>query len=180
VPIPASAHESTGWRHACAVAVFCLAVLPGGAFGAGPRHAIAMHGEPAYGPDFQHFRYANPDAPKGGRLTQGIAGSFDSINPFVLRGNPFQQVRGYVVESLMVRSQDEPFTLYGLIAREVETDAARSFVTFTIDPRARFSDGSPVTAEDVLFSWKLLRDKGRPNHRLFYGKVTKGRTASCR
>ncbi len=132
-----------------------------------------MHGEPAYGPDFQHFRYANPDAPKGGRLTQGIAGSFDSINPFVLRGNPFQQVRGYVVESLMVRSQDEPFTLYGLIAREVETDPARSFVTFTIDPRARFSDGSPVTADDVLFSWKLLRDKGRPNHRLFYGKVTK-------
>lgn len=173
MPIPASAHESTGWRHACAAALLCLAVLPAGALAAGPRHAIAMHGKPAYGPDFKHFRYANPDAPKGGRLTQGIAGSFDSINPFVLRGNPFQQVRGYVIESLMVRSQDEPFTLYGLIAREVETDSARSYVTFTIDPRARFSDGTPVTADDVLFSWKLLRDKGRPNHRLYYGKVTK-------
>ena len=173
MPIPASAHESTGWRYACAVTLFCVCALSGGALAAGPRHAIAMHGEPAYGPDFQHFRYANPDALKGGRLTQGIAGSFDSINPFVLRGNPFQQVRGYVVESLMVRSQDEPFTLYGLIAREVETDATRSFVTFTIDPRARFSDGMPVTADDVLFSWRLLREKGRPNLRLYYGKVTK-------
>lgn len=132
-----------------------------------------MHGEPAYGAAFTHFRYANPDAPKGGRLTQGIAGTFDSINPFVLRGNPFQQVRGYVVESLMVRSQDEPFTLYGLIASAVETDAARSFVSFTIDPRARFSDGKPVTADDVLFSWNLLREKGRPNHRLYYSKVTR-------
>lgn len=140
---------------------------------AAPRHAIAMHGDPAYGPGFAHFRYVNPDAPKGGSLTQGIAGTFDSINPFVLRGNPFQQVRGYVVESLMVRSQDEPFTLYGLIANAVETDDARSFVAFTIDPRARFSDGTPVTADDVLFSWKLLREKGRPNHRLYYGKVTK-------
>ncbi|MBX3518404.1 MAG: ABC transporter substrate-binding protein [Xanthobacteraceae bacterium] len=140
---------------------------------AAPRHAIAMHGDPAYGPGFTHFRYANPNAPKGGSLTQGIAGTFDSINPFVLRGNPFQQVRGYVVESLMVRSQDEPFTLYALIANAVETDDARSFVAFTIDPRARFSDGTPVTADDVLFSWKLLREKGRPNHRLYYGKVIK-------
>jgi peptide/nickel transport system substrate-binding protein len=132
-----------------------------------------MHGEPAYGPGFSHFRYVNPDAPKGGRLTQGLIGTFDSINPFVIRGNPFQQLRGYVVESLMVRSQDEPFTLYGLIASTIETDDARTFVTFTIDPRARFSDGKPVTADDVLFSWKLLREKGRPNHRLYYGKVVK-------
>lgn len=149
-----------------------MLAVAGGAEAA-PRHAIAMHGEPAYGPGFAHFRYVKPDAPKGGSLTQGIAGTFDSINPFVLRGNPFQQIRGYVVESLMVRSQDEPFTLYGLIANAVETDDARSFVAFTIDPRARFSDGAPVTADDVLFSWKLLREKGRPNHRLYYGKVTK-------
>lgn len=156
-----------------AAAVLCMAALCGPAHAAGPRHAIAMHGEPAYGQGFSHFRYANPDAPKGGKLTHGIIGTFDSINPFVIRGNPFQQLRGYVVESLMTRSQDEPFSLYGLIASTIETDDARTFVTFTIDPRARFSDGKRVTADDVLFSWSLLRDKGRPNHRLYYGKVVK-------
>ncbi len=171
--IPLFACESGFRRCAGAVALLCLILTPGEAWSGAARHAIAMHGEPAYGPDFTHFRYANPDAPKGGRLTQGIAGTFDSINPFVLRGNPFQKVRGYVVESLMARAQDEPFTLYGLIASAVETDDARSVVTFTIDPRARFSDGMPVTPEDVLFSWQLLRDKGRPHHRLYYGKVTK-------
>ena len=73
----------------------------------------------------------------------------------------------------MVRGYDEPFTLYGLLARTVETDAARTYVTFTLDPAARFSDGKPVTAEDVVFSWQLLRDKGRPNHRIYYSKVVK-------
>ena len=77
------------------------------------------------------------------------------------------------VESLMARGNDEPFTLYGLLAKSVETDDARSYVTFRIDPQARFSDGKPVTAEDVLFSWALLRDKGRPNHRQYYSKVAK-------
>lgn len=138
-----------------------------------PRHALAMHGEPAYPAGYTHFRYARPDAPKGGRLTFGQTGTFDSINPFVLRGTPFQQVRGYVIESLMTRGLDEAFSVYGQIANAVETDAERTFVTFSLDPRARFSDGRPVTAEDVLFSWQLLRDKGRPNHRLYYSKVTR-------
>src|SRR5439155_51471 len=85
-------------------------------------------------------------------------------------------IRGYVVESLMARGYDEPFTLYGLIARGVETDAQRSYVTFHLDATARFSDGTPVTAEDVIFSWQLLRDKGRPNHRTYYAKVAKAET----
>ncbi|MEX0590049.1 MAG: extracellular solute-binding protein [Xanthobacteraceae bacterium] len=131
-----------------------------------------MHGEPAYPAGFTHFRYANPDAPKGGRLTQGIVGSFDSLNPLIVRGNAFQQVRGYVIESLLARGLDEPFTLYGLLAERVETDDERTYVTFHLDARAHFSDGQPVTAEDVLFSWQLLRDKGRPNHRAYYSKVT--------
>ncbi len=80
-------------------------------------------------------------------------------------------MRGYVIESLLVRGYDEPFTLYGLLARSVETDAARTYVTFTLDPAARFSDGKPVTPEDVIFSWQLLRDKGRPNYRTYYAKV---------
>ncbi len=140
---------------------------------AAESHALAMHGEPALTADFTHMPYANPDAPKGGRLVWGVLGTFDSLNPFIVRGIAVQQVRGYVVESLMARGNDEAFTLYGLLARSVETDDARSFVSFHLDPKARFADGKPVTAEDVLFSWALLRDKGRPNHRQYYSKVAK-------
>lgn len=132
-----------------------------------------MHGQPALVAGFDHMPYANPDAPKGGRLVQGILGTFDSLNPLIVKGLAVQQVRGFVVESLLTRGQDEPFTLYGLLAKTVETDDARTYVTFHLDPQARFSDGSPVLAEDVLFSWTLLRDKGRPNHRLYYAKVAK-------
>ena len=117
--------------------------------------------------------YANPDAPKGGRLVQGVLGSFDSLNPLIVKGLAVPQLRGYVVESLMARGNDEAFTLYGLLARSVETDEARHYVTFRLDPQARFSDGKPVTADDVLFSWALLRDKGRPNYRTYYSKVAK-------
>jgi peptide/nickel transport system substrate-binding protein len=136
-------------------------------------HALAMHGAPALPADFTHMPYANPDAPKGGRLVQGILGTFDSLNPLIVRGLAVQQIRGFVLESLMARGNDEAFTLYGLLARSVETDDARSYVTFHLDPMARFSDGQPVLAEDVLFSWALLRDKGRPNHRQYYSKVAK-------
>jgi peptide/nickel transport system substrate-binding protein len=142
-------------------------------------HAIAMHGAPAIPPDFTHLPYFNPDAPKGGRLVWGILGTFDSLNPMIVRGEAVPQVRpynferGYVIESLMARGENEPFTLYGLLAKTVETNDERSFVTFHLDPRARFSDGKAVTADDVLFSWQLLRDHGRPNHRQYYSKVAK-------
>ena len=145
-----------------------------------PEHAIAMHGEPALPAGFDRLRYANPDAPKGGRLTQGILGTFDSINPFVVKGLALSQVRGYVVESLLARGYDEPFTLYGLLAKTVETDADRTYVKFELDPAARFSDGKPVTAADVVFSWELLRDKGRPNYRTYYAKVAKAEALSER
>jgi len=136
-----------------------------------PRHAIAMHGEPAMPPGFSAMPYVNPDAPKGGRLTQGVLGTFDSLNPMIVRGLPLPSMRGYVFEGLMARGYDEPFTLYGLIAQTVETDDARSYVTFHLDPLARFSDGKPITPEDVVFTWQLLRDKGRPNYRTYYSKV---------
>jgi len=138
-----------------------------------PRHAIAMHGEPALGPDFRAFPYVDPDAPKGGTLVQGALGTFDSLNPLIVKGVPAISLRGYVVESLLARGYDEPFTLYGLLAETVETDATRSYVTFRLNPRAKFSDGTAVTAEDVIFSWQLLRDHGRPNYRSYYVKVAK-------
>ena len=115
---------------------------------------------------------------KGGRLVHGVLGTFDSLNPFIVKGLALAQIRGYVVESLLARGYDEPFTLYGLLARTVETDAARTYVTFRLDPAARFSDGKPVTAEDVIFSWQLLRDKGRPNFRTYYVKVAKAEALS--
>jgi peptide/nickel transport system substrate-binding protein len=138
-----------------------------------PSYALAMHGAPALPADYSHMPYANPDAPKGGRLIESQLGTFDSLNPLIVRGLAVQKIRGFVVESLMTRGNDEAFTLYGLLAKSVETDDARSYVTFHLDPLARFSDGQPVTAEDVLFSWALLRDKGRPNHRQYYSKVAK-------
>jgi peptide/nickel transport system substrate-binding protein len=165
-----------------ACAALALGVAPSAPFceaKAAESHALAMHGAPALPPGFTHMPYANPDAPKGGRLVEGVLGTFDSLNPLIVRGVAVQQVRGLpferglVLESLLVRSNDEPFTLYGLLAKSVETDDDRSYVTFRLDPRARFSDGQPVLADDVLFSWALLRDKGRPNHRQYYSKVAK-------
>ena len=169
-----------GRTRAFCVCLACLALALGACAACGRRqgqaaesHAIAMHGAPALPADFTHMPYANPEAPKGGRLVWGMLGTFDSLNPLIVRGLAVQQIRGFVVESLMARGNDEAFTLYGLLARSVETDDTRSYVTFRLDPRARFSDGKPVTADDVLFSWALLRDKGRPNHRQYYAKVAK-------
>jgi len=163
---------------ACSVLLIALAIYasPGAlrqAHTAEPQHAIAMHGAPALPEGFTRLPYADPAAPKGGRLVQGILGTFDSLNPLIVKGIAPPSIRGYVIESLMARGYDEPFTLYGLIARAIETDAQRSYVTFHLDPAAKFSDGKPVTAEDVIFSWQLLRDKGRPNHRTYYAKVAK-------
>jgi peptide/nickel transport system substrate-binding protein len=143
-------------------------------------HAIAMHGDPAWGAGFSHPPYANPQAPKGGQLTQGVLGTFDCLNPFIVKGLPAANMRGYIVESLLARGYDEPFTLYGLLADRIVTDAARSFVTFRINPAARFADGKPVTPADVIFSWELLRDKGRPNFRTYYIKATKAEATDAR
>jgi len=161
----------------CGVSAALTAATPAAAEAA---HAIAMHGTPAMSADFAVPPYANPDAPTGGRLVQGVLGTFDSLNPLIVKGLAVQAIRGYVIESLMARGYDEPFTLYGLLARTVETDDARSYVTFSLDPAARFSDGTPVTAEDVVFSWQLLRDHGRPSHRTYYGKVVKAESLDPR
>ena len=140
---------------------------------AAPAHAIAMHGEPDLPPGFSAFPYVVPDAPKGGRITLGSSGSFDNLNPMIIRGETVQGIREFVIEPLMARSLDEPFTLYGLIAREITVPENRGEATFHLDERAKFSDGTPITAKDVLFSHQILRDKGRPNFRTYYRKVAK-------
>jgi peptide/nickel transport system substrate-binding protein len=173
--VPPSARGSKR-KHAlvlvCVAMAICIAPSLAHA-GASESYAIAMHGDPALPANFSHMPYANPDAPKGGRLRWGLLGTFDSLNPLIVKGLAVQQIRGFVVESLMTRGYDEPFTLYGLLAKTVETDDERTYVTFHLDPRARFSDGTPVVSDDVLFSWALLRDRGRPNHRQYYSKVAR-------
>jgi peptide/nickel transport system substrate-binding protein len=138
-----------------------------------PQHGIAMHGEPALAAEFQHLPYVNPDAPQGGALRQAITGSFDSLSPFIVKGAPAVGVRTYVFESLMGRNGDEPFSLYGLLAETINVSDDRQSFTFTIRPEARFSDGKPVTAADVVFSLETLRDKGRPNFKNSYSKITR-------
>jgi peptide/nickel transport system substrate-binding protein len=130
-----------------------------------------MHGEPALPPGFSHFPYVNPEAPKGGQLRLGSLGSFDSLNPFIIKGVAPSGLREYVFESLMARSADEPFTLYCLIAERIEVPADRSSITYHLRPEARFSDGRAITAADVAFSHKALMQKGWPYHRTYYKKV---------
>lgn len=134
-------------------------------------HGIAMYGDPALPPDFVSLPYANPDAPKGGKVVFGNTGGFDSLNPFALKGTSPWQLRFWSYESLMGRSWDEPFTLYGLLAESVETPEDRSWVEFTLREEARFSDGSPVTIEDVIWSYETLGTQGHPRYRGFWTKV---------
>lgn len=143
-----------------------------------PSHAIAMHGEPALAPDFKSLPYANPDAPQGGVLTLGVQGTFDSLNSFIVqggwtsaRGMRERQFGANIFESLLMRSYAEPFTLYAHLAESVTLPDSRDWIEFKLNPNARFSDGSPVTVEDVAFSFDIIRDKGRPPYRNWYAQI---------
>ena len=136
-----------------------------------PTHGIAMYGDPALPQDFAHLPYANPDAPSGGAIVTGNVGSYDSLNPFIVKGSVHWQLRFMMGESLMARSLDEPFSLYGLLAESVETADDRSWVEFTLREEARFSDGSPVTVEDVIWSYETLGTVGHPRYHGFFNKV---------
>lgn len=137
------------------------------------QHGIAMYGDPVLPPDFVSLPYANPDAPKGGRIVLGEGGGFDSLNPFILKGSVPWQLRFLAYESLMGRSYDEPFTLYGLLAESIETGPNRDWVEFTLRPEAKFSDGTPVTIEDVIWSYETLGTIGHPRYHGAWGKVDK-------
>ncbi|SFM23443.1 peptide/nickel transport system substrate-binding protein [Shimia aestuarii] len=130
-----------------------------------------MYGDPALPPGFAALPHANPDAPKGGRIVTGNTGGFDSLNPFLRKGTSPWQLRFFSYESLMGRNWDEPFALYGLLAETVETAPDRSWVEFTLRPEARFSDGSPVTVEDVIWSYETLGTLGHPRYLSFWTQV---------
>jgi len=138
-----------------------------------PRYAIAMAGDPALPPDFVSLPQVNPDAPKGGRVVFAQPGGFDSLNPYILKGRAPYGIRAHVFESLMGRSYDEPFTLYGLLAESIDTGPNREWVEFTLRPEARFSDGSPVTIADVMWSFETLGTQGHPRYRRAWSQVEK-------
>ncbi|MDK4720315.1 MULTISPECIES: extracellular solute-binding protein [Rhizobium] len=149
-----------------AVLLFLAALCNAAA--AQPLYSIATHGDPALPADFKHFPYVNPDVKKGGRISYGVVGTFDNLNPFILksmrttaRGMWDPEFGNLIYEPLMVRSRDEPFTLYGLLAQTVEWDDSRSYIQFNLNPAAKWSDGQPVTPDDVIFTFQLLREKGR-------------------
>ncbi|MBY4677252.1 extracellular solute-binding protein [Marinobacterium arenosum] len=148
--------------------VIAAANLP--AWAGTTQHGIAMHGDLKYGADFQHFDYVNPDAPKGGRMVQSAIGTFDSFNQFIIKGTSADGL-GLIYDSLLVRADDEPFSLYGLLAERLEVADDRSWISFKLRPEARFSDGQPVTAEDVAYTFKLLREKGAPFYRAYYADI---------
>jgi microcin C transport system substrate-binding protein len=141
-----------------------------GATQAEPRHAITLYDEPPkYPADFQHFEYVNPEAPKGGLLRQRDIGGFDSFNPFIPKGNAVGV--GLIYDSLTYHSPDEPFTEYGLLAEKIDKAPDNSYVRFILNPKARFHDGTPVTADDVIFTFNILVEKGDPMYRHYYADV---------
>lgn len=158
-------------RTSLLLSVTALTLWASPSFAENNLHGLAMVGTPVMPKDFQHFDYANPNAPKGGTLKQAIVGSFDTLNPFSLKGTATQSL-SLVYDRLMIRSWDEPFTLYPLIAESIDVPDDRSSITFHLNPKAKFQDGAPILADDVLFTFKTLKDNGRPNMRNVYKLVT--------
>lgn len=159
---------------ACAAAFVLPALLAHAAI-ADPSHGIAMHGATKYPADFSHFDYVNPNAPKGGDLRLHAIGTFDTLNPYVIKGKAASGLRhgfGYYFETLTRRSRDEPFSLYGLLAESIDMADDRGWIEFTLRAEAKFSDGSPVTVDDVIFSWATLKENGSPNARATWSRVT--------
>ena len=162
-----------------AVPVLLLAAsAPGGADEAAlasdivSSHAIAMHGAPKYKAGFRHFDYVNPTAPKGGSLWLASQGTFDSLNPYIVKGTAASGA-GLIYDTLMKRADDEAFTLYPLLAESIRYPKDRSWVEFTLNPRARWHDGKPVTVADVIFSLNILRTQGRPFYRYYFRDIVR-------
>ena len=149
--------------------------------GAPPRHGATIGDRLKYGKGFTHFDYANPNAPKGGRIVLSDRGSFDKLNPFSLKGRPPLLLGGLVFETLTDNSLDEPFSVYGLLAESIEIPADGMSVVFRLNPKARFADGKPVTAADVVFSFEVLRsDAATPFYRYYYNDVSSVKALDAR
>ena len=180
------AERSSALRLTAALLVLAVALALAqvvGVQGADPRattgHGLSIHGDLKYGPGFKHFEYANPDAPKGGDVRLPAIGTFDNLNPFILKGVAAAGL-GQLFDTLTLASSDEPSSEYGLIAESVEVPADRSWVAFKLRPEARFHDGSPITADDVIWTFQTLKSKGHPFYRAYYAQVAKAETQGPR
>lgn len=163
---------------AAAACLLAAAAGPAPAGGAG-SHGLSVFGDLRYGPGFAHFDYVEPDAPKGGTLRLWGLDTFETLNPFILKGGK-EDLNGLLFDTLMVRAMDEPDALYALAARSVELADDGGWVAFDLDPRARFHDGSPVTAADVVFTFETLVKRGHPRYRIDLGAVARAEAASPR
>jgi microcin C transport system substrate-binding protein len=164
------------WRPVLGAAFLGLVALPASAQNYS-GHGIAMHGDLKYGPDAKHFEYVNPDAPKGGEIRLSALGTFDNFNAFIIKGNAAAGL-GLLYTPLSTQSDDEAFSEYGQLAEKIETPKDRSWVAFTLRKEARWSDGKPITADDVIFTLNILREKGLPFFRSYYGSVDKAEKIS--
>jgi len=157
-----------------APALILVAFLLGftGAARGATTHGVSLFGDLKYGPDFEHFDYVNPDAPKDGTMRRSAIGTFDTLNPFVIKGTPPSGI-GEIFDTLAVRSEDEPSSIYGLVAENIELAPDKLSVLYTLRKEARFHDGTPMTPDDVVWTFEILRAKGQPHYRSYYGDVTK-------
>src|SRR3984893_400717 len=149
-----------------------LALLVATAAQAAATHGMSLYGGLKYGPDFKNFDYVSPNAPSGGTMRYAAIGTFDTLNPFVIKGIPAAGIGG-TFDTLMVRSEDEPSSEYGLVAEKIELAPDKLSVLYTLRKEARFHDGTPMTPEDVVWTFETLRAKGQPMYRFYYGDVTK-------
>ncbi len=147
-----------------------------------PRHGVALHGAPKYPADFKHVDYVNPDAPKGGTLKLSVTGSFDSLNPFIIKGDPaagLNYIRSDLLyESLMQNAWDEPFSLYGVIAKDITIADDKSWVRFTLRDEAKWHDGVAITADDVVWTFNTLIENGQPFFKAYWGDVAEVKAES--
>jgi len=163
-------------RHAApGLGLLLSALLGGPALAAAPAdvptvHGLALYGAPALPEDFAHLPHADPDAPAGGSLVRSAIGSFDSTNPFIIRGTPATGLTE-IYDTLLAQNPDEPFSMYGLLAEGVRLDPDRQWIEFDLHPEARFHDGHPVSAEDVIFSFETLTEQGQPFYAAYYADV---------
>ncbi|BBK34588.1 microcin C transport system substrate-binding protein [Stella humosa] len=144
-----------------------------------PRHGMSMYGELKYPPDFKHFEYANPAAPKGGTVRLAAIGTYDTLNPFTLKGVPAAGA-GLLFQTLTANSGDEAFSEYGIVAESFIVPEDRSWVAFNLRPEAKFNDGTPITPDDLIFTLETLKTKGAPFYRTYYADVAKGEVTGPR
>ena len=164
------------------IAILSLISIPAWAQTATPQYGASMHGDLKYPKDFTHLEYVNPDAPKGGHLKLAEIGTFDSLNPFIIKGAPAAGLaflgQSLVYDSLMEQTNDEPFSMYGLLAQTMERAPDNSWVAFNLNPAAKWADGVPVTADDVVWTFNTVMEKGAPFFKAYYGDVKEVKATS--